>query len=106
MMFSKFSQWMSLGGQFWLTSLLYIGIGSLLLAVAPDPPSAMADGTPYGECEDDETECGGECIPDTNVCCDDGTYGDSETCVCCTGCTESACYNDSTVACESDLPSE
>ena len=103
-MVKKMTWAVSLGGQYWLSSLFYVGMGCLLIVITPKLKTAMADGTAYLPCPEGQIPCGGDCISDTMICCEDGTSGNSETCVCCTGCSESTCTNESTVKCESDFP--
>jgi hypothetical protein len=103
-MVKRFSNAISLGGQFWLASMLYTGLGFLILALAPEFPSAMADGNIYNPCPEGQINCGGSCIPNTMICCEDGTSGDAETCVCCTGCADAQCTNQSTIVCEPPTP--
>ena len=93
----------SLGKRYILSAMIYAGFALVLASILPDTPEAMAqsggDCVP-GECPAGEQCCDGVCIPDTDVCCEDGTSGPSETCFCCTGCEESECIEVSTVVCD------
>lgn len=101
-MISSIGRRITFSGQLWLASLFYLGVGSLLLAITPGPPSAVA-GYPIEPCEDGEIDCHGTCIPEGHVCCEDGTHGDAGTCACCTGCVDSNCVGISTLICLEDV---
>ncbi len=92
----------TLNDQLWQASLLYLGIGCLLVALAPAPPSALA-GLPGGGCGSGMKDCHGTCIDEDSLCCEDGSYGDAETCACCTGCIDSGCTSESTIVCVQDV---
>jgi hypothetical protein len=53
-----------------------------------------------GACIDPATQqcCVGSAIPKDEICCGDGTHGDSETCGCCDTCTE-VCPGVTTLVC-------
>jgi len=100
-MFAKIENWLTLGGQYTAAAVVYFGIalilgGSTLL----DSSQALAtDGegcsytvyvdqegelvlVTYDGCPEGEQCCGDICISDSNICCEDGTYGDADTCAC------------------------
>ncbi len=92
---------LSFGGRFGAAALFYFGLGLIILGLSPRPTVAHASGDCSGEdpCGEGYFCCHGTCIPEDYVCCDDGTNGPAETCVCCTGCTEE-CSDPSTLVCE------
>ena len=53
----------------------------------------------YDGCPEGEQCCGGECISGDDLCCEDGTLGDADTCVClcCEDCGEDS---QTTIECE------
>lgn len=91
----------SLGGRYWISSLLYGGMTLVTLGLWPEVPQLQASGCggSMPSCPEGYYCCHGTCISEDYVCCDDGTTGPGDSCVCCTGCTTSQCYNTSTVAC-------
>lgn len=93
---------LSFGRSLSQATALYLLLGSLMLIFAPDPPSALAQGS-GGGCGPGMKDCNGTCIEDYYVCCEDGTYAPGDTCTCCTGCDSSECIDESTVVCEEDV---
>lgn len=95
---------LSFGERYVAAGFVYAGLGLVMLALSNGPSRALAntgcDGE-YNFCPPGEICCHGHCIPDTHVCCDDGTSGPAETCTCCTGCQEE-CSDPSTVVCEEE----
>jgi len=108
-MFGKIESWLTLGNRYVVATVVYLGLalilgGSTLL----DSPQAMAriaisdedcshtvweyhegwvEVTKDG-CPDGQQCCGGECISEDYLCCEDGTYGDANSCecLCCEDC--------------------
>ncbi|MDR2438119.1 MAG: hypothetical protein LBE12_01955 [Planctomycetaceae bacterium] len=85
----------SLENNYLLASLLYLGLGLIFCAIAPDSPKILAEGTgcggeescPAGQtcvdgvCKVCDVVCNGECYPAGTSCCDDGnTCGSGQTC--------------------------
>lgn len=89
----------SMGRRYLFSSFVYIGLALIMMSAIHEPQVAFGDCDAKNPCGAGEICCQGTCISDTNICCDDGTYGPSDTCTCCTGCTE-ACSSPSTIACE------
>ncbi|MFG0332359.1 MAG: hypothetical protein ACF8TS_03260 [Maioricimonas sp. JB049] len=92
---------MSFGGRYAIAALFYLGLGLIVISTSQAPAPALGSGGCDGEnpCAQGYYCCQGECVPDDYVCCGDGTSGPSDTCSCCTGCTES-CSEPSTLVCE------
>ena len=94
----------SLGKRYLLASLVYVGLGLIVVSALPDLPEARASGTECdGEtpCSSGEECCDGYCIPDDYVCCEDGTNGPQDTCACCAECSPTSC-SQTTVQCEEE----
>ena len=104
-MFEKIESWLTFGNQYVAASLIYLGLAILLGgSTLLDHPRALASGgsdCTYYEMELIEDEwvqiikpgcepwlqcCGGHCVPLHYICCEDGTYGPADECVCCEGC--------------------
>jgi hypothetical protein len=87
----------SIGRRYSVSAMAYCGLGLAVLCLSPGPAQVHAcdDENP---CADGETCCNGNCIPESYVCCEDGSSGDGETCTCCAEC-QSSC-SPSTVVCE------
>lgn len=102
-MFAKIENWLTLGGQYVAAAVVYLGIALILSgSTLLDSPLALAaagsssdcshvayeyhegEWTPVTRdgCPDGQQCCGGECISEDYICCEDGTYGDAETCEC------------------------
>ncbi len=93
----------SLGRRYMLASCVYMALALLLLCTMPGFVGSV---WASGGCEEGEMECGGNCIPEDWLCCDDGTSGDPATCACCEACVEwdcdGTCINTtSTIECQS-----
>jgi len=73
----RFASW---GGRYVISGLTYcmVGIAALFFVADTSPPVAASVVCPYGT-----FDCQGTCIPDSSICCADGTSGDSSTCCCC-----------------------
>ena len=119
-MFTKIESWLSLGNQYVAATVVYLGFALLLGGTTLlDAPKALATNdkecshtvpelqeeawvdVTYDGCPEGEQCCGGECISEDMICCEDGTYGNADTCECL--CCES-CGGDSltTVVCDDD----
>jgi hypothetical protein len=86
MVLSRLWSIVSLGRRYLVASVFYVGLGLILGNVMPDVPSARASGGscgPENPCGSGEICCVGTCVPDTYVCCEDGTSGPGATCICC-----------------------
>ncbi len=93
----------SLGRRYVLASLVYMGLGVMVAGALPAPETHASGTECDGEtpCSSGEQCCDGNCIPDTYVCCYDGTSGPGDTCACCTTCeSEEGCTDPPTVQCE------
>lgn len=101
-MLNQFVHRFSFGGMYVPAAMFYVGLGLIVLGFSPQPTVAYATGDCTAEnpsCPPGYFCCSGTCVPDNYVCCDDGTSGPSDMCVCCTGCTEN-CNDPSTLVCE------
>lgn len=99
-MTARLSKWLSLGDRPLAAALAYFGLGLMLWAALPEAQPALAgcngpeEGCPAGyKC------CHGDCVPDSYVCCGDGSYGPGATCFCCSTCADSACTSPTTLLC-------
>jgi len=87
-MFDKMWSTVSFGNRYVLASLVYIGLGLIVVNAMPGVSVMLASGT---ECDDEtpcssgEACCDGACIPEDDLCCEDGTSGPAEDCACCDG---------------------
>jgi hypothetical protein len=103
----------SLNGNYFVATLVYLGLALMFGSLLPDvvsPLQANGTGCPEITCSPGTHCCQGQCIPDSHVCCDDGTSGpdvnDAEKqCGCCSVCNEELCDHAnpplSTYVCES-----
>lgn len=91
----------SMGERYLLSSAVYLGLGLILTGSLPDRSAIAQTGCDGVTCPDGQQCCGGQCIASDYVCCQDGTSGPSDSCICCTGCDGSLCTNVSTVECQS-----
>jgi hypothetical protein len=101
-MFSKLENWVLAGGHPVSAMLVYLSIALLLYATTLNGDAILATGS--GGCTHQEEQiledgsttmvevegcgsgqqcCNGVCIDEDDICCDDGTYGNSNTCSCC-----------------------
>jgi len=116
-MLEKTERWLTLGNQYVIASLVYLGLALILGGTNFfDFPKVMATSetdctftvqeyhegywmdVTYDGCPEGQQCCGGTCISEVDICCEDGTYGDADTCSCCKDCTESSCVL-STISC-------
>jgi len=100
-MFTRIESWLTLGNQYVAATVMYLGLAILLGgSTLLDSPQVLATSNEdcsytieelqedqwvpvtYDGCPDGEQCCGGECISEDMICCEDGTYGDADTCVC------------------------
>lgn len=93
----------SFGERYLTAALIYVGLALLLVAVAPGASMALAQTGGCINCAEGTYCCGGSCIPNDYVCCEDGTSGPSQTpggqmCGCCTGC-QSTCSKPPSYVC-------
>jgi hypothetical protein len=92
-----------MGNQYIAASVVYLGIALILTcSTFLDSSEATASGesscsytvdivqedgssvtVTYDGCPDGQQCCGGECISEDLLCCDDGTSGNESTCSCC-----------------------
>lgn len=99
---------LSLGCRYYAASLLYFGLALLLAGALPYPTQAHAQtsGCPEQACPIGQKCCQGHCIPNSDVCCDDGSHGPSSSggknCGCVACCTDAQCtsYEPTTYKCE------
>lgn len=108
-MFAKIEHWLTLGGQYTAVSVIYVGLALILGGTTLlDLAQVGATGEPscsytvdenqegrlvsvtYDGCPEGQQCCGGECISADEICCEDGTHGNAETCgcLCCGDCGE------------------
>lgn len=75
----------SFGKRYLAASLVYFGLGLILLGVPFEFETATfaQSDCDEGACAPGYFCCDGMCVPNTYVCCGDGTSGDSANCVCC-----------------------
>lgn len=118
-MFAKIENWLTLGGQYTAAAAIYFGLALILggstfldswqaLAQETEEPScsytvdAYQEGVwvpvTYDGCPDGQQCCGGDCISEDDLCCDDGTHGDPDSCICCSACNEDSCEG-TTISC-------
>lgn len=99
---------LSLGNRHFAAALMYSGLGLLLWGLHPGATAAQANCNGAEEaCPEGQVCCHGTCIPDSHVCCEDGSSGDGQYCLCCTGCEDPECTDPSTVVCaDPDEPGE
>ncbi len=88
-----------------------IGLVIAMMIVVNSSQSPVAWAQSRGDCGESGCPagyecCAGLCIPDGEVCCEDGTHGDAEECACCTGCVNDDCVTASTVVCIDDVASD
>ena len=107
-MFAKIESWLTLGNQYAAATLVYLGLALILGGTLFDAPNVLAvDDTDcsytvdeyqegllvsvtYDGCPGEEFCCGGICVPLGSLCCEDGTFGNPNYCICCCeGCVES-----------------
>jgi|GEM_PF-2134954 len=100
-MFTKIESWLSLGNRHVVATAFYLGLAVLLVGITLlDFPDASASGSAscsytkyvnqegilvlvtYSGCPDGQQCCDGVCIPSDYICCEDGTYGDADSCMC------------------------
>jgi len=101
-MFNRSVCWISPGRNYLAAAAIYAGLGVMMLNALPDGSTFVHANDSCGgsnSCAEGTYCCHGVCIPQNFICCDDGTSGSAEQCVCCTGCTET-CSTPSTIACE------
>lgn len=100
-MFSHVCNLTTFRKQYFWAAMVYFGLGVMLIGAMPDASVRAQSGGCDGEtpCGSGETCCNGTCIPTSFVCCGDGTFGPSDSCTCCTGCT-SPCEGTSTLQCQ------
>lgn len=79
-MFHSFVRLASWDGRYVVSGLAYcvLGIASLVLLADTSAPVSASVMCPYGT-----FDCRGSCIPDSSICCADGTSGNSSECCCC-----------------------
>lgn len=87
-MLNTLLRYSSFGKRYFLASIVYLGLALILAGMEPRLSIALAAGSCDGEspCQSGEQCCNGTCIPDTDICCGDGTHGDSASCGCCYNC--------------------
>lgn len=88
----------SLGDRYLASALTYIGLGTMLWGLVPGPASVVASCSSEA-CGAGEKCCGGTCVPEDYVCCEDGSSGPGDRCFCCSDCTESTCTNPTSLQC-------
>ena len=79
----------SFGGQYLPSGLIYLGMAFMVWGTVPDVNLRAQAG---GSCDENACPAGyyccvGVCIPESSICCGDGTNGDATNCSCCTGCS-------------------
>jgi len=99
-MIDRIWTFVSLGERPLAAGVMYLGLGLMLAALLPGPAAAVAACDPYVTCNPGYVCCGGGCVPEDYVCCDDGSSGPGSTCICCTGCEEGTCTEPSTLVCD------
>jgi hypothetical protein len=115
-MFTKIEHWLSLGGQYTAAALVYFGI-TLLLAgstfLDPTPTLAQTNSCYYfvltegipaqvPGCPAGQQCCMYSCIPDSHICCENGTHGPADRCecLCCAGCNPNSLSGLPTAYCD------
>lgn len=86
----------SLGRRYLLSSLMYLGLAIMMISLIQPESVALGECDAKNGCESGMKCCEGVCIPEDYLCCEDGTSGPSDNCVCCSTC--SAC-GIATIAC-------
>ena len=98
-MWKTFWKALSFGERGVAAASVYLGLGLLLAALDPVSTPLVAECDPYTSCPPGSYCCHGNCVPENYVCCEDGSSGPGDACVCCTGCYESTCVERSTIVC-------
>jgi len=126
-MFTKIERWLTLGNQYVAAAVMYLGLAILLVgSTLLDSPLVLATSdedcsytinelqengqwalVTYDGCPGEEFCCGGTCVPLGSICCEDGTYGNANYCVCCEECANEpgepcTLPPQTTIACEED----
>jgi hypothetical protein len=106
-MLKKLLKLFSFGEKYFLASFIYIGLGLVVSNLLPPnkPLQASGSGCPEVVCPPGNICCQGNCIPDSYVCCDDGSSGpgtteDGKTCgYCSDDCSSEECSNPTSYNC-------
>ena len=80
-MFKQFLGVASVRGRYGRAGLAYLVLGIACFMTIND--TATPATATLTVCPDGFYSCQGICVPNTYICCTDGTFGDSSACCCC-----------------------
>ena len=98
-MLKKICEFISFGQNYFAASLVYLGLTLIICVTLPmsSHVRAQTNGCPEASCSSGQKCCHGICIPDSYICCEDGSNGPSANsygeCGCCRNCNPDMCTN-------------